>query len=112
MPAGGMGRQIESRWWVVSVVPEQYGGVADAHGMRRQTIHWIARARGKAVVTWFAQSSFATGPLNADVHALRGTADSAKGQLKRFGVASSITYVSKGDPPFCQILGDKDDTFL
>src|SRR3984893_8241199 len=67
------------------------------------------RARVEAVVTLFAQSSFATVPLNADVHALLDTLIQQKGQAEALRVASPITYVSKGDPPFLQILGDKDE---
>jgi acetyl esterase len=66
-------------------------------------------ARVEAVVTLFAQSSFATVPLNADVHALLDPLIQQKGQTEALRVASPITYVSKGDPPFLQILGDKDE---
>jgi len=66
-------------------------------------------ARVEAVVTLFAQSSFATVPLNADVHALLDPLIQQKGQTDALRVASPITYVSKGDPPFLQILGDKDE---
>jgi alpha-L-fucosidase 2 len=66
-------------------------------------------ARVEAVVTLFAQSSFATVPLNADVHALLDPLIQQKGQSEALRVASPITYVSKGDPPFLQILGDKDE---
>jgi acetyl esterase len=66
-------------------------------------------AQVQAVVTLFAQSSFATVPLNADVHALLDPLIKEKGQDEALRVASPITYVSKGDPPFLQILGDKDE---
>jgi acetyl esterase len=66
-------------------------------------------ARVEAVVTLFAQSSFATVPLNADVHALLDPLIQQKGEAEALRVASPITYVSKGDPPFLQILGDKDE---
>jgi len=66
-------------------------------------------ARVEAVVTLFAQSSFATVPLNADVHALLDPLIQQKGQTEALRVASPITYVSKGDPPFLQVLGDKDE---
>jgi acetyl esterase/lipase len=66
-------------------------------------------AQVQAVVTLFAQSSFATVPLNADVHALLDPLIKEKGQAEALRVASPITYVSKGDPPFLQILGDKDE---
>src|SRR5579859_4876342 len=66
-------------------------------------------AQVEAVVTLFAQSSFATVPLNADVHSLLDPLIKEKGQAEALRVASPITYVSKGDPPFLQILGDKDE---
>jgi acetyl esterase len=66
-------------------------------------------AKVQAVVTLFAQSSFATVALNADVHALLDPLIQQKGQAEALRVASPITYVSKGDPPFLQILGDKDE---
>jgi acetyl esterase len=66
-------------------------------------------AQVQAVVTLFAQSSFATVPLNADVHALLDPLIQQKGEAEALRVASPITYVSKGDPPFLQILGDKDE---
>src|ERR1700719_2171565 len=66
-------------------------------------------AQVQAVVTLFAQSSFATVPLNADVHALLDPLIQEKGEAEALRVASPISYVSKGDPPFLQILGDKDE---
>jgi acetyl esterase len=66
-------------------------------------------ARVQAVVTLFAQSSFATVPLNADVHALLDPLIQQKGEAAALKEASPITYVHKGDPPFLQILGDKDE---
>lgn len=66
-------------------------------------------ARVQAVVTLFAQSSFATVPLNADVHALLDPLIAEKGEAAALQEASPITYVHKGDPPFLQILGDKDE---
>ncbi len=66
-------------------------------------------ARVQAVVTLFAQSSFATVPLNADVHALLDPLIRQKGETEALKEASPITYVSKDDPPFLQILGDKDE---
>ena len=66
-------------------------------------------AKVQAVVTLFAQSSFATVPLNADVHALLDPLIQQKGEAEALKEASPITYVSKGDPPFLQILGDKDE---
>ncbi len=66
-------------------------------------------AQVQAVVTLFAQSSFATVPLNADVHALLDPLIKEKGEAEALKEASPITYVHKGDPPFLQILGDKDE---
>lgn len=66
-------------------------------------------ARVQAVVTLFAQSSFATVPLNADVHALLDPLIQQKGEAAALKEASPITYVHRGDPPFLQILGDKDE---
>jgi acetyl esterase len=66
-------------------------------------------AQVQAVVTLFAQSSFATVPLNADVHALLDPLIKEKGEAAALKEASPITYVHKGDPPFLQILGDKDE---
>jgi acetyl esterase len=66
-------------------------------------------AQVQAVVTLFAQSSFATVPLNADVHALLDPLIKEKGEAEALKEASPITYVSSGDPPFLQILGDKDE---
>ena len=66
-------------------------------------------AQVQAVVTLFAQSSFATVPLNADVHALLDPLIKEKGEAEALKEASPITYVAKGDPPFLQIIGDKDE---
>jgi alpha-L-fucosidase 2 len=66
-------------------------------------------AQVQAVVTLFAQSSFSTVPLNADVHALLDPLIKKKGEEEALKEASPISYVSKGDPPFLQILGDKDE---
>ena len=66
-------------------------------------------AQVQAVVTLFAQSSFATVPLNADVHALLDPLIEDEGEADALKEASPITYVSQGDPPFLQILGDKDE---
>jgi dipeptidyl aminopeptidase/acylaminoacyl peptidase len=63
----------------------------------------------QAVVTLFAQSSFATVPLNGDVHALLDPLIKEKGEAEALKEASPITYVSRGDPPFLQILGDRDE---
>ena len=66
-------------------------------------------ARPRAVVTLFAQSSFATVPLNRDVHALLDPLIQQKGEPEALREASPITYVSKSAPPFLQILGDRDE---
>jgi acetyl esterase len=79
------------------------GNVSAADAVDRES------ARVQAVVTLFAQSSFATVPLNADVHALLDPLIKEKGEAEALKQASPITYVHKGDPPFLQILGDKDE---
>jgi alpha-L-fucosidase 2 len=66
-------------------------------------------AKVQAVVTLYAQSSFATVPLNADVHALLDPLIKEKGEAVALREASPITYVTKDAPPFLQILGDKDE---
>ena len=66
-------------------------------------------ARVQAVLTLFAQSSFATVPLNADVHALLDDLIGKKGEAAALKEASPIAYVQKGDPPFLLIQGDKDE---
>ncbi|HEX4652449.1 MAG TPA: alpha/beta hydrolase [Granulicella sp.] len=65
-------------------------------------------AKVEAVVSLFAQSSFATVPLNDDVHSLLDPLIKEKGEKEALREASPITYVSKYAPPFLQILGDKD----
>ncbi|MDR3702690.1 MAG: alpha/beta hydrolase [Candidatus Sulfopaludibacter sp.] len=82
------------------------GGPGDAHApdpVDRES------AKVQAVVTLFAQSSFATVPLNRDVHALLDPLISQKGEAAALREASPITYVSADAPPFLQILGDKDE---
>jgi len=66
-------------------------------------------ANVQAVVTLFAQSSFATVPLNADVHALLDPLIRQKGELAALQEASPITYVTKNAPPFLLIQGDRDE---
>jgi len=66
-------------------------------------------ARVQAVVTLFAQSSFATVPLNQDVHALLDPLIRQKGLAEALREASPITYISRNAPPFLQILGDRDE---
>jgi acetyl esterase len=63
----------------------------------------------QAVVTLFAQSSFATVPLNANVHAWLDPLIKEKGEAEALREASPITYVTREAPPFLQILGDKDE---
>lgn len=66
-------------------------------------------ARVQAVVTLFAQSSFATVPLNKDVHALLDPLIQRKGEKEALREASPITYVNRNAPPFLLIQGDKDE---
>lgn len=66
-------------------------------------------AKVQAVVTLFAQSSFATVPLNKSTHALLDPLIQQKGEREALKEASPITYVSKQAPPFLEILGDKDE---
>lgn len=66
-------------------------------------------AKVQAVITLFAQSSFATVPLNKDVHALLDPLIQQKGEAAALKEASPITYVSKDAPPFLLIQGDKDE---
>lgn len=66
-------------------------------------------AKVEAVVTLYAQSSFATVPLNADVHALLDPLIARKGEKEALREASPITYVSRNAPPFLLIQGDKDE---
>ena len=63
----------------------------------------------QAVVTLFAQSSFAIVPLNGSTHALLDPLIAKKGRDQALREASPITYVSKSAPPFLQIIGDKDE---
>jgi acetyl esterase len=66
-------------------------------------------ARANAVVTLYAQSTFALVPVNQDVHALLDHEIEAKGVAETLHESAALTYVSKDDPPFLQILGDKDE---
>jgi acetyl esterase len=66
-------------------------------------------AKVQAVVTLFAQSSFATVPLNASTHALLDPLIKQKGEGEALKEAYPITYVSSAAPPFLQIIGDKDE---
>ena len=66
-------------------------------------------ARAQAVVSLYAQSSFEFVPLNADVHRFLDPLIAAKGEKEAIREASPITYVSKHDPPFLQIIGDEDE---
>src|ERR1035438_9761052 len=65
-------------------------------------------AKAQAVVTLFAQSSFATVPLNADVHALLDPLIRQKGEREALKEASPITYVTKNAPPFLLIQGGRE----
>ena len=66
-------------------------------------------AQVEAVVTLYAQSSFATVPLNRDVHALLDRLVQQKGEPAALREASPITYVTKSAPPFLLIQGDQDE---
>ena len=66
-------------------------------------------AKAQAVVSLYAQSSFEFVPLNADVHRLLDPLIAEKGEKEAIREASPITYVSKDDPPFLEILGDQDE---
>jgi alpha-L-fucosidase 2 len=66
-------------------------------------------SRPDAVVTLYAQSSFATVPLNNDVHALLDPLIAKMGEKEALREASPITYVKAGDPPFLLIQGDQDE---
>ena len=52
-------------------------------------------ARVQAVVTFFAQSRFATVPLNKDVHALLDPLIEQRGEQAALKEASPITHVSR-----------------
>jgi alpha-L-fucosidase 2 len=66
-------------------------------------------AKAQAVVSLYAQSSFEFVPLNADVHRLLDPLIAQKGEKEAIREASPITYISKDDPPFLEILGDQDE---
>jgi acetyl esterase len=66
-------------------------------------------AKAQAVVSLYAQSSFEFVPLNADVHRLLDPLIAQKGEKEAIKEASPITYISKNDPPFLEILGDLDE---
>src|SRR5271170_7059531 len=78
--------------------------------MHRQRIQSTASApKAQAVVSLYAQSSFEFVPLNADVHRLLDPLIAQKGEKEAIREASPITYVSKDDPPFLEVLGDQDE---
>ena len=66
-------------------------------------------AKAQAVISLYAQSSFEFVPLNADVHRFLDPFIAQKGEKEAIREASPITYVSKADPPFLEILGDQDE---
>lgn len=66
-------------------------------------------ARANAVVTLYAQSSFATVPLNKDVHALLDPLIEKVGEQAALREASPITHVKPGEPAFLLIAGDQDE---
>ena len=66
-------------------------------------------AQAQAVVSLYAQSSFEFVPMNSAVHMLLDPLIAEKGEKEAIREASPITYVSKDDPPFLEILGDQDE---
>jgi len=66
-------------------------------------------AQAQAVVSLYAQSSFEFVPMNSAVHMLLDPLIAQKGEKEAVREASPITYVSKDDPPFLEILGDQDE---
>lgn len=66
-------------------------------------------AQAQAVVSLYAQSSFEFVPINSAVHGLLDPLIAQKGLKEAVREASPITYVSKNDPPFLEILGDQDE---
>jgi len=102
-------RQNAKRWDAQPNRIALVGGSAGGFLSNMVGVLNLPDARVQAVVTLFAQSSFATVPLNADVHALLDPLIQEKGEAAALKEASPITYVHKGDPPFLQILGDKDE---
>jgi alpha-L-fucosidase 2 len=66
-------------------------------------------AKAQAVVSLYAQSSFEFVPLNGDVHRFLDPFIAQKGEKEAIREASPITYVSKEDPPFLEILGTDDE---
>ncbi len=66
-------------------------------------------AKAQAVVSLFAQSSFEFVPLNGDVHRFLDLQIAKRGLKETIREASPITYVSKDDPPFLEIIGDQDE---
>jgi len=66
-------------------------------------------AKPQAVVSLYAQSSFEFVPLNQDVHRFLDPQIAKRGLKEALREASPITYVSKDDPPFLQIIGDHDE---
>ena len=66
-------------------------------------------AKPQAVVSLYAQSSFEFVPLNQDVHRFLDPQIARRGLKEAIREASPITYVSKDDPPFLQIIGNKDE---
>jgi acetyl esterase/lipase len=66
-------------------------------------------AKAQAVVSLYAQSSFEFVPMNSAVHGLLDPLIAQKGLKEAIREASPITYVSKDDPPFLEILGDQDE---
>jgi acetyl esterase len=66
-------------------------------------------SRPDAVVSLYAQSSFASVPLNKDTHALLDPLIAKDGEKEALREASPISYVKVDDPPFLLIQGDQDE---
>ena len=102
-------RQNAARW---NVNPNQIALVGGSAGGFLSNMVGLLNAPGakvEAVVTLYAQSSFATVPLNKDVHALLDPLIQQKGEQEALREASPITYVTKQAPPFLLIQGDQDE---
>lgn len=102
-------RQNAARWHVNPNQIALVGGSAGGFLSNMVGLLNVPGAQVEAVVTLYAQSSFATVPLNKDVHALLDPLIQQKGEAEALKEASPITYVKKGDPPFLLIQGDKDE---
>lgn len=84
-------------------------GLLNAPGLASHDPVDRENARVQAVVTLYAQSSFATVPLNEDVHSLLDPLIREKGEKEALSEASPITHVTRSAPPFLLIQGDRDE---